>query len=233
MDTFISAISGKEFPIREKISGQSLRQALLEFIRRTHPNFQESDVLSLGELNRFREQYIATCMIHDSGQLSELDQTVITAISDRVILTDKLDEEGDERSIGERLADAVADFGGSWRFIILFGVFLFCWILLNVLWLHNQGFDPYPFILLNLILSCIAALQAPVIMMSQNRQEAKDRQRSKKDYMINLKSELEIRLMHEKIDHLILHQHQELMEIQKIQVEMMNEMLVVMKSDKQ
>ena len=214
MDTFISAISGKEFPIREKISGQSLRQALLEFIRRTHPNFQESDVLSLGELNRFREQYIATCMIHDSGQLSELDQTVITAISDRVILTDKLDEEGDERSIGERLADAVADFGGSWRFIILFGVFLFCWILLNVLWLHNQGFDPYPFILLNLILSCIAALQAPVIMMSQNRQEAKDRQRSKKDYMINLKSELEIRLMHEKIDHLILHQHQELMEIQ-------------------
>lgn len=232
MNTFISAISGKEFSIQEKISAHSIRQTLLEFIRRNHPNFKESDVLSVGELNRFREQYIATCMIHDNGQLSQLDQTVIEAISEKVILTDKLDDEGDDRSVGEKMADAVADFGGSWKFIIIFGTFLLCWILLNTLWLHNQGYDPYPFILLNLILSCIAAIQAPVIMMSQNRQEAKDRQRARKDYMINLKSELEIRLMHEKVDHLILHQHQELMEIQKIQVEMINEMLAVMKGEK-
>ncbi len=88
--------------------------------------------------------------------------------------------------------------------------------------MSNKGFDPYPFILLNLLLSCIAAMQAPVIMMSQNRQEAKDRNRSKKDYMINLKSELEIRLLHDKIDHLILHQQQELLEIQHIQIYMMN-----------
>ena len=89
----------------------------------------------------------------------------------------------------------------------------------------NKGFDPYPFILLNLILSCIAALQAPVIMMSQNRQEEKDRNRAKKDYMINLKSELEIRMIHDKIDHLIMHQQQELIEIQKVQIEMMNDIL--------
>ncbi|TDO72805.1 uncharacterized protein DUF1003 [Flavobacterium chryseum] len=89
----------------------------------------------------------------------------------------------------------------------------------------NKGFDPYPFILLNLILSCIAALQAPVIMMSQNRQEEKDRTRAKKDYMINLKSELEIRMIHDKIDHLIMHQQQELIEIQKVQIEMMNDIL--------
>ncbi len=89
----------------------------------------------------------------------------------------------------------------------------------------NKGFDPYPFILLNLILSCVAALQAPVIMMSQNRQEEKDRDRAKKDYMINLKSELEIRMMHEKLDHLIMHQQQELIEIQKVQIEMINDIL--------
>ena len=89
----------------------------------------------------------------------------------------------------------------------------------------NKEFDPYPFILLNLILSCIAALQAPVIMISQNRQEEKDRERAKKDYMINLKSELEIRMLDDKIDHLVMHQQQELIEIQKVQIEMMNDIL--------
>src|SRR6185295_5647339 len=102
---------------------------------------------------------------------------------------------------GERWADKIASFGGSWRFISSFGVFLGLWILGNALYGANT-YDPYPFILLNLILSCLAALQAPVIMMSQNRQEEKDRERAKKDYMINLKSELEIRILHEKIDHL-------------------------------
>ncbi len=93
----------------------------------------------------------------------------------------------------------------------------------------NKGFDPYPFILLNLILSCIAAMQAPVIMMSQNRQEEKDRERAKKDYMINLKSELELRMLHEKMDHLILHQEQELLEIQKVQIEMLSDVLNALK----
>jgi uncharacterized membrane protein len=119
----------------------------------------------------------------------------------------------------------VAEFGGSWKFIILFLSFILIWILANVLLLINKGFDPYPFILLNLILSCIAALQAPVIMMSQNRQEEKDRERAKKDYMINLKSELEIRMIHEKLDHLIQHQQHELIEIQKVQIEMMHDIL--------
>ena len=118
---------------------------------------------------------------------------------------------------------------GSWKFIILFGVFILLWILANIYILMNKGFDPYPFILLNLILSCLAALQAPVIMMSQNRQEEKARERSKKDYMINLKSELEIRMLHEKLDHLIMHQQEELIEIQKVQIEMMNDILTRIK----
>ena len=104
-------------------------------------------------------------------------------------------------------------------------ILLLLWIAANVFFLANKGFDPYPFILLNLILSCIAALQAPVIMMSQNRQEEKDRERAKNDYMVNLKSELEIRMLHEKLDHLILHQEQSLIEIQQVQIDMMNDIL--------
>jgi uncharacterized membrane protein len=124
------------------------------------------------------------------------------------------------------MADKVASFGGSWTFIISFGFFLFVWISINTAFLMNKGFDPYPFILLNLILSCIAALQAPIIMMSQNRQEEKDRERSKLDYMINLKSELEIRTLHEKIDHLIIHQQRDLFEIQQVQIEMMKDIML-------
>jgi uncharacterized membrane protein len=123
------------------------------------------------------------------------------------------------------VADKVASFGGSWTFIISFIIFLLIWIAFNAFWLANKGFDPYPFILLNLILSCIAALQAPVIMMSQNRQEEKDRERAKKDYKINLKSELEIRELHEKIDHLIINYQQDLLEIQNTQIQMLGNIL--------
>ncbi|MNY30754.1 hypothetical protein D3C86_1648800 [compost metagenome] len=135
------------------------------------------------------------------------------------------EEETSADTFGQRIADKVASFGGSWTFIIAFGCFILLWISINVYFLTNKGFDPYPFILLNLILSCLAALQAPVIMMSQNRQEDKDRLRAKKDYMINLKAEIELRALHEKIDHLIIHQQQELLEIQRIQIEMMNDIL--------
>jgi uncharacterized membrane protein len=158
---------------------------------------------------------------------------VLTSVSNNNTLTDKID--GDEKQIlttGQRIADKVASFGGSWTFIISFGVFIFIWISINIFWLLNKGFDPYPFILLNLILSCLAAMQAPVIMMSQNRQEEKDRDRSKKDYMINLKSELEIRTLHEKIDHFIMDQQQELLELQKVQIDMMNDILKQLENKK-
>ena len=115
--------------------------------------------------------------------------------------------------MGEALADRIATFGGSWKFIIVFGSVLGTWIVINALVLRAKPFDPYPFILLNLILSCLAAIQAPVIMMSQNRQEAKDRLRSEHDYRINLKAELEIRHLHEKLDHLLSHQWERLAEI--------------------
>ena len=148
------------------------------------------------------------------------------------MISTEIEDEKQNLTFGQKLADKVADFGGSWTFIIFFMSFLVFWILLNVFWFANKGFDPYPFILLNLILSCIAAIQAPVIMMSQNRQEEKDRDRAKKDYKINLKSELEIRELHEKIDHLIINYQQDLLEIQKTQIEMLNSILENVKREK-
>ncbi|HRX54164.1 MAG TPA: DUF1003 domain-containing protein, partial [Verrucomicrobiales bacterium] len=137
-------------------------------------------------------------------------------------------EEADDlahRTFGERVADQIARFGGSWHFILSFGAFLLLWLLANTLLWTLHPPDPYPFILLNLILSCIAALQAPVIMMSQNRQEARDRKRAEQDYQINLKAELEIRHLHEKVDHLLHDQSQRLLEIQQIQTELLRQLV--------
>lgn len=226
MTTFISDISKSEFPISEKVSAHTIRASLFDFIQKENPNFKNESLLAISELNYFREKFISDSLVKEIGELSELENTVLNSMQNQTLLTEKLD--GDDKqglTLGQKVADKVATFGGSWTFIISFGFFLLCWISFNAFWLHNQGFDPYPFILLNLILSCLAAIQAPVIMMSQNRQEEKDRERAKKDYMINLKSELEIRILHEKIDHLIMHQQQELLEIQKVQIDMMTDIL--------
>lgn len=120
------------------------------------------------------------------------------------------------------MADKVASFGGSWTFILSFGVVLVCWIAMNVI-MATKAFDPYPFILLNLVLSCIAALQAPVIMMSQNRKEEKDRKRAENDYIINLKAEIEIRNLHQKLNLLMEEQFDSLLEIQRYQTEMLED----------
>jgi uncharacterized membrane protein len=124
-------------------------------------------------------------------------------------------------SQGQKLSDKVARFGGSWRFIILFGIVLALWIVYNVA--TKKAFDPYPFILMNLLLSCIAALQAPVIMMSQNRQDEKDRMRGENDYLINLKAEMGIRSLHQKMDLLLGEQIKTLYDIQAKQFTMLEE----------
>ncbi|MEZ0006356.1 putative membrane protein [Flavobacterium sp. 28YEA47A] len=225
MKKFKSDISGKEFPETERVTANLVRKSILDFIKLDHPDFEDDKCMSIGELHSFREKYIAEMLLKETGELSEMEHTVLKALNDNTILADKLDDDIQEFTFGQKIADKVATFGGSWTFILSFMAFLFLWIGSNVLFLLDKGFDPYPFILLNLILSCIAALQAPIIMMSQNRQEEKDRERAKKDYMINLKSELEIRMLHEKIDHLLLHQEQSLVEIQKVQMDMMEDIL--------
>ncbi len=226
MKNFISDISKKEFPEFNKVLGKNLRPSIFDLIKADFPGFTEESSLAISELNHYRQKYISNCVLKDIGEITELEKNVLSSIEDaKLISQNSEDTDVVQYTFGQRIADKVASFGGSWTFIISFGVFILIWICLNVIFLNSKSFDPYPFILLNLILSCIAALQAPVIMMSQNRQEEKDRERAKNDYMINLKSELEIRLLHEKIDHLILHQQQELFEMQKVQIEMMNNIL--------
>ncbi len=226
METFISDLSNNKFPISDRISGKMVRLSILNLIQKENPKFTANNSLAISELNAYREKYIEEFFVNQLGELSTSDKTVLDALKDNTTLTDKLDgEEIQDMTFGQRIADKVADFGGSWTFIISFGLFLLIWICLNIFWLANKGFDPYPFILLNLILSSLAAIQAPVIMMSQNRQEDKDRDRARRDYMVNLKSELEIRMLHEKLDHLIINQQQEVLEIHTVQIEMMNDIL--------
>lgn len=227
MDTeyFISSLSQKKFPITERVVVSSIRPGLYNFILKDHPNLKRHEQIAISELNNYRERYVANYLEKELGELNVLDRKVIKSLSDKSLVSDQESEKIEDFTFGQRVADRVAAFGGSWTFIISFGVFLTLWILVNVMVLTQKAFDPYPFILLNLILSCIAAMQAPVIMMSQNRQEEKDRERAKKDYMINLKAELEIKALHEKIDHLILHQQQQLLEIQQDQIGMMNDIL--------
>lgn len=212
------------------MSASNIRAGVFELIQIDHPGFITEMHLSVTELNFYRQKYIENFLNRELSQISELEQKVVNNLKEDTTITEKLEDiDISTYSFGQRLADKVATFGGSWRFIIAFGVFILIWVLINVLFLMSKAFDPYPFILLNLILSCIASLQAPVIMMSQNRQEEKDRDRARKDYMINLKSELEIRMLHEKIDHLMLHQQQELLEIQQMQTEMLNDIMVKLK----
>ena len=229
--TFKSAISGIEYADTEKVSCKIISKSIYELMKKEHPKLKERDFIASKELNLYREKYIANYLTKGIGELSVLESKVMSSFNENQLIVNKLEDEPSGITFGQKIADKVASFGGSWTFIIAFGIFILIWIASNIYLLANKGFDPYPFILLNLILSCLDALQAPVIMMSQNRQEEKDRERAKNDYMINLKSELEIRMLHEKLDHLMLHQQQELIEIQKVQIEMMNDILVNLKAE--
>ena len=227
MKTFISSISNKEFPENEKIQARTIRKTIFEIIKKDYPEFNTKCAISVTELNQYRQRYVANYLISEVGELNALEEDVLKTIENQETISKKIGDNLDAKSFtyGQRLADKIATFGGSWKFIIIFACFIFVWMVINIIFLASKAFDPYPFILLNLILSCLAALQAPVIMMSQNRQEEKDRERAKQDYMINLKSELEIRMLHEKIDHLIIHQQEELLNIQQIQIEMMEDIM--------
>jgi uncharacterized membrane protein len=220
-------ITGKEYPINELVNAQSVRGKIKDIIKKDYPLWDsEEGFISLEGLNKLRGEYLQKVLAEEKGDLNALEEEVLDRINNLTTMSKDVDSQAEEKlSFGERLADKVAEFGGSWVFIICFGGFIFVWILTNVLFLAQKPFDPYPFILLNLLLSCLAAIQAPVIMMSQNRQEAKDRLRSQYDYQVNLKAELEIRQLHEKIDHLLIYQSKKLLEIQQRQVKLIEQIL--------
>ncbi len=165
----------------------------------------------------------------ENDHLQKLNELVVNAVKEEELISAKLSEFEDKHpAFTSKLADKVASFGGSWKFISLFALFMVLWMSINI-YLLSKPFDPFPFIFLNLILSTIAAIQAPVIMMSQNRKEEKDRQRAINDYMVNLKAEIEIRNMHQKMDILIADQMRTLFDIQKLQLELMEEIKALVK----
>jgi len=219
------AASGKQYPARKLVPLISIRPNVAEVIRKQYPDLPDAALIGTDVLNAARIEYVRTLLTGQLGELTKLDEEVIKSLHDHEIVSDLPDEAEEDASatFGERLSDKIAEFGGSWTFIMTFGSVMAVWIILNAAFLANKGFDPYPFILLNLLLSCLAAMQAPVIMMSQNRQELRDRRRAENDYKVNLKAELEIRHLHEKIDYLLHQQATRLMEIQQIQLEAMQD----------
>lgn len=218
------ALTGASVKKRDAFKIDDLRPALGEFVQLKHPQLGPDDILSRQTVEDLRSQFVTQLLRVERGELSELETDVIESMRKHETLAENVEDDyEDKRSTGDRIADVVAAFGGSWTFIISFGVFLVVWMTINGLLGQNEAFDAYPFILLNLLLSTIAALQAPVIMMSQRRQEEKDRLRALNDYKVNLKAELEIRHLHEKVDHLLHRQWERLTEIQQIQMEMMRE----------
>jgi uncharacterized membrane protein len=218
------SISGEPRPRKDLISLETLRPKLVDRIRRDYPDIAQGALISRQIVNKFRTVYVEELLKAEHGEFSELDRQVAESIAKQDTIAENVEEEFEEhRTVGERLSDELASFGGSWAFLIAFFIVLASWIAFNLLRGEAQAFDAYPFILLNLILSCLAAIQAPIIMMSQKRQEAKDRLRALNDYRVNLKAELEIRHLHEKMDHLITKQWQRLAEIQQIQLEIMHE----------
>ncbi len=218
------AICGQTKPESDTIPGIMVRPAIDALIRRQHPDWTLNDNICTTCHNGFRTQYVMEQVQKDRGELTKAEQEVIDSIHQNQIVADNLNSEFATReTAGEKIADKVAEFGGSWKFIFIFFGIMAVWVLINTVPLLWRPFDPYPFILFNLFLSMLAAIQAPIIMMSQNRQETRDRMRAENDYQVNLKAEIEIRVMSEKMDQLLHHQWQRLLEIQRMQTEMLED----------
>jgi len=226
----ISHISKQEIKKGEDVKGKDIREGIFHLIKSYFPDFDKQDFITIAELNQYRRLYLTSLIIQEKGELATIDRDVMQAFKTNSILSENIQDEIEaELTFGQKLADQVAAFGGSWAFIITFFSFILIWMMVNIWFLTTKPFDPYPFILLNLILSCLAAIQAPIIMMSQNRQEQKDRQRGEHDYKINLKAELEIKLLSEKIDHLLIHQNKKLLEIQEVQTDYLEDLMKELK----
>lgn len=211
------------FTEEQLIIGNGIHHEIEDLIRRYHPEWKDNSRICKDDFNFFRRKYITKIIEEEKGSIEQLESDVINSISSNEMITLDTVLENEPLKVGEKISDKVATFGGSWKFIIIFFTVLLLWIIINSLYFMSIPFDPFPFILLNLILSCLAAIQAPIIMMSQNRKEMKDRLRAENDYKINLKSEIEIRTLHEKVDHLLLDQWSKMMKIQEIQIQILEE----------
>ena len=218
-------VCGQNYLVKSLTPIGTVRKTIAEEILHDFPECLPNDYICQTDLSKYRMKYVKSSLSSEKGEVTDLESELIKSMQQHELITKNIDTTLDQEwTFGERLADKIATFGGSWSFLICFAIFLAIWIIVNTVVMVARPADPYPFILLNLILSCIAAIQAPVIMMSQNRQETKDRLRSENDYQINLKAELEIQHLHEKLDHLLMHQWDRLAEIQEIQLDLLSEM---------
>jgi len=218
------SICGGLFDAQDLVPISALRPSLQRFILSHHPSLDADNRICTEEVNKYRDRFVAEILEEEKGDLTGLEEDVLRSLREQELLSSNINEDYSESlTLGEKLSDRLASFGGSWKFILFFAGVIIIWICWNA-YRAAIAFDPYPFILLNLVLSCLAALQAPVIMMSQNRQESKDRLRSENDYQVNLKAELEIKHLNEKMDHLLTRQWQRMLEIQDLQIELIEEL---------
>ena len=225
-DSFVCAACRAEKSIHEAKPLELINHPIDDLILAKVPGIGAADLICLSCRSRFRTEYVETILRTERGEISTLEADVMQSLKDQQFVSRDINPEFERRlTFGERIADKVAEFGGSWRFIILFFGVMTLWVFANSLYLLFQPFDPFPFILLNLVLSLLAAVQAPIILMSQNRQETRDRLHAENDYKVNLKAELEVRAISEKLDQLIHHQWAHLIEIQEIQIEMIEDMM--------
>lgn len=221
-----SAGPGEPLRPEEEIPVTSLRPSLLRYVGLRRPDLLERGSFPRHLLPTLQAAYVEESLEQEIGEITDLERSVIESLrAQEVISENPVEREAETRTLGDRVADHVAAFGGSWTFIMTSLTFLGAWIVFNSIKGAGHAPDPYPFILLNLLLSCVAALQAPIIMMSQRRQESRDRRRAEQDYLVNLKAELEIRHLHEKMDHLLHHHGQRLLEIQTIQTQLLRQLL--------
>jgi len=209
----------------ELVPAQSVPAPIAGLIRKEYPAWSDGGYICRADLDRFRAQYVGEVLENEKSELAVLEGAVRQSMKDHALLAKNINIEFDRQlTFGERLSDRIADFAGSWTFIVSFFGVMVLWIAANSFILMTRPFDPYPYILLNLVLSTLAAIQAPLIIMSQNRQESRDRLNAEHDYTVNLNTEMEIHQLHKKIDHLLFNQGQRLLEIQKIQVELMEDL---------
>ncbi len=218
-------VCGKQKRASVSVLGELVRPPIVSVIQKSHPNWSPEGYICFTDLNRFRADYVKEILEEEKGELSAMDREVIESLKEHELLSSDLAKQYEEQlTFGERVADRVAEFGGSWTFIAIFIGLIVVWIAINATTLLlREPYDEYPFILLNLVLSCVAALQAPIIIMSQNRQAERDRMRAQEEYKLNLKAELEIRHLSDKIDHILTKQWERMMDIMQIQMEQMEE----------
>ena len=221
MNTIKCQICQKNFEMDEVMKAELLEDPIVKMIREKYPEWSSEGFICLADLYLFRARYVTEILKTSSQEIYDLEKEM--GKEDQVLSGTSIKNLTAALPWESGSPTGLAKFGGSWSFIGIFMAMMVIWMGINSFVLMEKPFDPFPFILLNLVLSCLAALQAPVIMMSQNRQEAKDRLRSELDYEINLKAEIEIRKLHERMDHLLMHQWQHLMDIQQLQMNLMEE----------